>query len=334
MGYESESGMYRVYHPQNDSIAVSRDLLIFENKINAMAKHPPVDFAGVFDDIDEKASTADARPIFEETEVLTPPKVTVPATSAPQIVSPILSPAASPSPTPYSTPAAVSPEVPPVAPPESPVRKIPPVEPSSRSERRGLRDQPPVSYKGMIARASSGVAPRSYAEAMRSKDSKKWEIAMDSEIQSIVKNDCWELIPLPKSKRKKIRIVGSRWAYRVKDGDLYKARFCAKGFTQRRGEDYDETYAPVAKYISIRTLFTLTAGRRFRTKKIHQMDVKTAFLCSTLKETIYIRQPEGFEVEGKEDWVYRLKRSLYGLKQSSRDWYRIIAPVLEDFGFI
>ena len=64
------------------------------------------------------------------------------------------------------------------------------------------------------------------------------------------------------------------------------------------------------------------------------MDVKTAFLCSKLKETIYVRQPEGFVVEGKEDWVYRLERSLYGLKQSSREWYKTITPVLEDFGFV
>jgi hypothetical protein len=64
------------------------------------------------------------------------------------------------------------------------------------------------------------------------------------------------------------------------------------------------------------------------------MDVKTAFLCSMLAETVYVRQPEGFEVEGKEDWVYRLKKSLYGLKQSPRAWYRTIAPVLEEFGFI
>ena len=64
------------------------------------------------------------------------------------------------------------------------------------------------------------------------------------------------------------------------------------------------------------------------------MDVKTVFLCSKLKEMIYVRQPEGFVVEGKEDWVYRLKRSLYGLKQSSREWYKTITPVLEDFGFV
>ena len=84
MGYESESGMYHVYHPQNDSIVVSRDLLIFENKINAMAKHPLVDLTGVFDDIDEEASMTTTRPIFDKIEVLPPPKATVPAIMATQ----------------------------------------------------------------------------------------------------------------------------------------------------------------------------------------------------------------------------------------------------------
>jgi len=78
----------------------------------------------------------------------------------------------------------------------------------------------------------------------------------------------------------------------------------------------------------------MTAGRRFKGRKIHQMDVTIAFLNSKLKEKVYIRQPEGFEVEGKEDWVYLLKRALYGLKQSSREWYKTIAAILAEFGFV
>ena len=87
----------------------------------------------------------------------------------------------------------------------------------------------------------------------------------------------------------------------MKNDNLYKARFCVKDFTQRQSEDYDEIYALIAKYTSIKTLFALTASQRFRRKKIHQMNVKTAFLCSTLKKTIYIRQSKGFEIEEKKD---------------------------------
>src|SRR5436190_1026925 len=126
--------------------------------------------------------------------------------------------------------------------------------------------------------------------------------------------------------------VKSRWVYRVKDDDLYKARFCAKGFTQRWGEDYDETFAPVAKYTSIRTLMALLAGRQ--NVEIHQMDVNTAFLCSDIDEVVYVEQPEGFEIDEKEDWVCLLNKALYGLKQSSRAWFQCIAPILIGFDFL
>jgi len=112
---------------------------------------------------------------------------------------------------------------------------------------------------------------------------------------------------------------------------MYKARFCARGFTQRWGEDYDETFAPVAKYTSIRTLIALLAGRK--KAKIHQMDVNTAFLYSSLDETVYVEQPEGFAVPGKEDYVCLLRKALYGLKQSPRAWFHLIAEVLVDFDF-
>src|SRR5437764_13381892 len=87
-----------------------------------------------------------------------------------------------------------------------------------------------------------------------------------------------------------------------------------RGFTQRWGEDYDETFAPVAKYNSVRTLFALMAGRKG--VKVHQMDVNTAFLYSPLSEEVYIEQPEGLEISGKKNWVCKLNRTLYDLKQS------------------
>ena len=113
----------------------------------------------------------------------------------------------------------------------------------------------------------------------------------------------------------------------MKDGDIYKARFCAKGYTQQWGVDYEETFAPVAKYTSIRTLIALAAGGNF---EIHQMDVIMAFLNSNLEETVYIRQPEGYEVPRKEHLVCKLNRALYGLKQSGRAWFDEIAPALMD----
>src|ERR1700689_971397 len=169
--------------------------------------------------------------------------------------------------------------------------------------------------------------PRNYQEAMEAEDAKQWELAMQKEIDSITKNETWNLVPRPRD----AKVVKSRWVLRTKDNGLYKARFCAKGFTQRWGEDYDETYAPVAKYTSIRTLLAILAGRK--KAKIHQMDVNTAFLYSGLDETVYVEQPEGFAMPGKEDYVCLLRKALYGLKQSPRAWFHVIAEVLSDFEF-
>src|SRR2546423_9100174 len=142
-----------------------------------------------------------------------------------------------------------------------------------------------------------------------------------------MRNNIWTLVPRPAN----VKVVKTRWVLRIKDNGRYKACFCAKGFTQRWGEDYDETFAPVAKYNSVRTLFALIAGRKGA--KVHQMDVNTAFLYSPLSEEVYIEQPEGLEVPGRENWVCKLNRALYGLKQSPRAWFFLIAPTLVDFDF-
>jgi hypothetical protein len=123
-----------------------------------------------------------------------------------------------------------------------------------------------------------------------------------------MKNDTWTFVPHPRD----AKVVKSRWVIRVKDiNNLYKARFCAKGFTQQWGKDYDETFAPVAKYTSIRTLFS---GRK--NTRVHQMDVNTAFLNSELDEVIHVKQPEGFVVPGKDDYMCLLQKARSGLKQS------------------
>jgi hypothetical protein len=162
---------------------------------------------------------------------------------------------------------------------------------------------------------------------MSTDDAEKWKESTLRELSSLYKNKTWTVVPRPKN----ARVVKSRWVYRIKENGIFKARFCAKGFTQQWGEDYDETFAPVAKYTSIRTLIAILAGRR--NVKIHQMDVNTAFLYSDLDEVVYVEQPEGFAVPGKEDWVLLLNKALYGLKQSPRAWFLKIAPTLVGFDF-
>ena len=104
----------------------------------------------------------------------------------------------------------------------------------------------------------------------------------------------------------------------------------AKGYLQRPGFDFDETYAPVTRFSTIRTLIAIAAGLSF---KIHQMDVVTAFLYGGLEERIYIKQPEGHVVPGKEDHVLLLLKSLYGLKQASYVWFKTITSEFIKLGY-
>ena len=144
--------------------------------------------------------------------------------------------------------------------------------------------------------------------------------AMREEIESIEKNQVWQLVDLPKDRK----AIGCKWVLRKKlksygSLDKYKARLVAKGFTQVEGIDYEETFSPIVKFQSIRTFAALVACRDL---ELHQMDVKTAFLNGELEEEIYMKQPEGFVAQGHDDEVYKLNRALYGLKQASRQWYR------------
>ena len=118
----------------------------------------------------------------------------------------------------------------------------------------------------------------------------------------------------------------------VVDGSIekYKARFVARGFSQKEGIDYEETFAPIARYTSIRTIIALAAKMKW---KLHQMDVKTTFLNGVIQEEVYIEQPQGFEVEDRKTHVCKLKKALYGLKQAPRAWYGRIESFLTSLGF-
>ena len=118
----------------------------------------------------------------------------------------------------------------------------------------------------------------------------------------------------------------------VADGSIekYKARFVARGFSQKKGIDYEETFAPIARYTSIKTIMALASMIKW---DLRQMDVKTAFLNGVIEEYVYIEQPQGFEVEDKVTHVCKLKKALYGLKQAPRAWYGRIYNFLTSLGF-
>ena len=129
--------------------------------------------------------------------------------------------------------------------------------------------------------------------------------------------------------------VGCKWIFKTKctnEGKVerYKARLLAKGYTQKPGEDYDETFSPVGRYSSIRALLAFAVQNNMM---IHQTDVVTAFLNGSLSEEIYMEQPPGYIKEGEENLVCKLKRSLFGLKQSSRCWNIVFKQYMESINF-
>uniref|UniRef100_A0AAV1UV04 Reverse transcriptase Ty1/copia-type domain-containing protein n=1 Tax=Peronospora matthiolae TaxID=2874970 RepID=A0AAV1UV04_9STRA len=169
---------------------------------------------------------------------------------------------------------------------------------------------------------SVGDMPTTFKSAMESKNAVKWKEACDSEIDSLRKNKTWQLVQLPKGRK----TIVYRWVFRVKenqDGGIerFKARLVAKGFSQKFGIDYGETFAPVAKFTSIKVIPSLAAKYHL---DVHQMDVKTAVLNGELDEDIYMAQPEGYIDEDHEHFVCKVQRSLYGLKLSPRMWNKTI----------
>uniref|UniRef100_A0A2N9GPK3 Integrase catalytic domain-containing protein n=1 Tax=Fagus sylvatica TaxID=28930 RepID=A0A2N9GPK3_FAGSY len=173
--------------------------------------------------------------------------------------------------------------------------------------------------------------PQSFKEAMSMPEAPLWKEAVNSEIESILQNHTWELVDLPPG----CKPLGYKWIFKRKmkaDGsiDKYKARLVVKGYKQKEGVDYFDTYSPVTRITSIRMLIAIAALYNL---EIHQMDVKTAFLNGELDEEIYMEQPEGFIVPGKEKKVCRLVKSLYGLKQAPKQWHEKFDNAMMSNGF-
>ncbi|GJV10697.1 retrotransposon protein, putative, ty1-copia subclass [Tanacetum coccineum] len=173
--------------------------------------------------------------------------------------------------------------------------------------------------------------PANYKAALLDPESDKWLNAMNVEMQSMKDNEVWILVELPPNGK----TVGSKWLFKKKtdmDGAVhtYKARLVAKGYTQTPGIDYEETFSPVADIRAIRILIAIVAYYDY---EIWQMDVQTAFLNGYLNEEVYMEQPEGFVNQKYPNRVCKLKCSIYGLKQASRQWNKRFDDEIKKFGF-
>lgn len=157
--------------------------------------------------------------------------------------------------------------------------------------------------------------PRTYKQATGCRYAKDWHDAMKEELDSIHENETWELVELPQGRK----AIGSKWVFKIKvdeNGKITrrKARLVAQGFSQQYGVDYDEVFAPVVRNATFRLLLSDAGVQGY---KVKQYDIKSAFLNGNLTEEIYMKQPMGFQTGDK---VYRLRKSLYGLKQAARVW--------------
>ncbi len=211
------------------------------------------------------------------------------------------------------------------------------VAPTEESEiepvvRRSTRERHPPDYFRMHSTCLTFQQdPSSFEEATTCSNKSEWIKAMECEIQSLNCHNVWDLVPLPEGKK----AVESKWVYKIKKGstgttERYKARLVAQGCSQQQGADYDETFSPVVRLESFRMLLALSIQRGL---KLHHVDVTTAFLNGELSEEVYMKQPKGFTIEGKDNLVCKLNKSIYGLRQSSRCWNLTLDSRLREMGF-
>lgn len=201
------------------------------------------------------------------------------------------------------------------------------------SQRKSMRRiNPPNRFGEWVCSSVVDIPePKTVSEALNGPESNEWKLAMQREIDSIDSNNVWTLT---KSSNGKAPIT-TKWIFKRKigsDGNVssYKARLVAQGFSQRPGVDYEETFAPVIRFESVRTIIALSAKHNM---KIHQMDVSSAFLNGNIEEELYLTQPEGFIQSGKENFLCKLNKAIYGLKQAPKCWNSCIDSFLKELKF-
>ncbi|CAL5429371.1 unnamed protein product [Camellia sinensis] len=337
LGYGINQKGYRCYDPSTKKLYVSRHVTFLEKLPYYTIPSTPVPITkDELVHVDPFPPNVSPDEFVSDLEVSTLPLTstsnTSPATSSPAPASP-----APTSPAPlivYQRRKAL---------PSSPVSSstVPPavsLDPAPSAHRFPKRDRHPpnwygfgntcfsLSYQSFLSCLHTYFEPRSYKEACHDPN---WIAAMNDELTALANTQTWDLVPLPADKN----VVGCKWVYKVKtlsDGSLerYKARLVAQGFSQEYGIDYDETFAPVAKMTTVRTLISVAAAHHW---PLFQLDVKNAFLNGHLAEEVYMRPPPG--LSHPPGVVCRLRRALYGLKQSPRAWYERFHSVALQLGF-
>ncbi|KAI3708032.1 hypothetical protein L2E82_37034 [Cichorium intybus] len=299
VGYSENSKAYKLYNPITKNMIISRDVAFeeekcWDNSVIQEENHPQI----LQDD-----NSDDTRQIHEDSPISTPSTVQTPSPSSDNRI-------------PQNSQSTMSTL-------ETPPRK------SYRNLNRIYANSRRIDLDDVADFALfSDADPLLYEDACLDK---KWRDAMDEEMKAILKNNTWELVDLPEGHKS----IGVKWVYKTKlnergEIDKHKARLVVKGYKQKYGIDYQEVFAPVIRLETIRLVLALAAQKEW---KVHQMDVKSAFLNGTLKENVYIDQPIGYIEKGNENKVCHLKKALYGLKQAPRAWYSRIESYFIENGF-
>ncbi|KAK1558510.1 hypothetical protein Q3G72_003173 [Acer saccharum] len=209
------------------------------------------------------------------------------------------------------------------------VRKFHDKEDIIREVNEGVRTRRQLANLISYTCYTSQIEPKKVEEAL---NDEFWVLAMQEELNQFERNEVWTLVPRPKT----TNVIGTKWIFRNKsdeDGNIVrnKARLVAQGYSQIEGIDFEETFAPIARLESIRLLLSISCVHKF---KLHQMDVKSAFLNGFLQEEVFVEQPKGFVDAHHPNHFYRLKKALYGLKQEPRAWYERLTQFLVDNNYI
>ncbi len=175
------------------------------------------------------------------------------------------------------------------------------------------------------------VEPTTYGQAIASPHGSKWKEAMETELKALHEQNTWDLVELPNNRKP----ISTKWVYKVKYTgtgivERLKARLVARGFLQKKGVDYEQTYAPVAKMTSMRVLLAIAAWEGF---EVEQLDVNSAYLHGLMDTEVFLTQPPGYKDKDNPNLVCRLNKSLYGLKQAGRIWNDAAHQAMIDLGF-